>query len=83
MASRKITLSKAANFCTRSSDEFHPRKQNRNVRSIHTSLDENNYELIDMSKVEEEEVVVVLGKKKRAVANSMTWTTEQPPQIVR
>ena len=49
------------------------------VHSIHTSLDENNYELIDMSKVENEEVVVVLEKKKKVVTNSMTWTTEQPP----
>ena len=52
------------------------------VRSIHTSLDENNYELIDMSKLEKEEAVVVLEKKKNVVANSMTWTTEQPPQRV-
>ena len=35
------------------------------VRSIHTSLHENNYKLIDMSKVEKEEVVVVLEKKKK------------------
>ena len=39
--------------------QFHPRKQRRMVRSIHTSLNENNYKLIDMSKVEKEEVVVV------------------------
>ena len=36
-----------------------------------------------MSKVEKEEVVVVLEKKKKVVTNSMTWTTEQPPQRVR
>ena len=63
--------------------QFHPRKQKRMVCSIHTSLDENNYELIDMSKVEKEEVVVVLEKKKKVVTNSMTWTTEQPSQRVR
>ena len=62
--------------------EFHPRKQKRMVRSIHASIDENNYELIDMSKVEREEVVVVLEKKKNVVTNSMTWTTKQPPQRV-
>ena len=133
MASRKITLSEAVDFCTRSSDEediadddgvfvennedvvvdstmfgnpddmlsenenkdltseeeqsddddycdvdggdrneydkrqFHPRKQKRMVRSIHTSLDENNYKLIDMSKVEKEKVVVVLEKEKKVV----------------
>ena len=53
------------------------------VRSIHNSLDENNYELIDMSKVEKEEVVVVLEKKKNVVTNSMTWTTEQSPEESR
>ena len=53
------------------------------VRSIHTSLHENNYKLIDMSKVEKEEVVVVLEKKKKVVSNSMTWTTQQHPQKVR
>ena len=63
--------------------QFHPRKQKRMVRSIHTSLDENNYELIEMSKVEKEEVAVVLEKKKKFATNSMTWTTEQPPQRVR
>ena len=52
------------------------------IRSIHTSLDENNYELIDMSKLEKEEAVVVLEKKKNVVANSMTWITEQPLQRV-
>ena len=149
MASRKITLSEAVDFCTRSSDEediadddgvfvennedvvvdstmfgnpddmlsenesedltseeeqsnddddcdvdnghknvyekrqFHPRKQKRMVCSIHTSFDENNYKLIEMSKVEKEEVVVVLEKKRKVVTNSMTWTTEQPPQRVR
>ena len=147
MVSRKITLSEAVDFCTRSSDEeniaddgvfaennedvvvdstmfgnpddmlsenqnkdltseeeqsddddcdvddrdknecdkrrFNPRKQKRMVRSIHTCLDENNYELIDMSKIEKEEVVVVLEKKKKFVTNSMIWTTEQPPQRVR
>ena len=148
MASRKITLSEAVDFCTRSSDEediadddgvfaennedvvvdstmfgnpddmlsenenedltseeeqshdddcdvddgdknvydkrqFHPRKQKRMVLSIHISLDENNYELIDMSKVEKEEAIVVLEKKKKAVTNSMTWTTEQTPQRVQ
>ena len=62
--------------------QFHLRKQKRMVRSIHTSLDENNYELIDMIKVEKEVVVVVLEKKK-VVTNLMTWTTEQPPQRVR
>ena len=148
MASRKITLSEAVDFCTRSSDEediadddgvfaennedvvvdstmfgnpddmlsenenedliseeeqsddddcdvdngdkneydkrqFHPRKQKQMVCSIHTSLDEKNYELIDMSKVEKEKVAVVLEKKKKVVTNSMTWTTEQPSQRVR
>ena len=39
--------------------QFHPRKQKRMVCSIHTSLNKNNYKLIDMSKVEKEEVVVV------------------------
>ena len=63
-------------------DNFILENQNRMVRSIHTSLDENNYELIDMSKLEKEEAVVVLEKKKNVVANSMTWTTEQPPQRV-
>ena len=142
MASRKITLSEAVDFCTRSSDEediagddgvfaennevvvvdstifgspddmlsenenedltseeeqsddddcdvvdgdkneydkrqFHPRKQKRMVRSIHTSLHEKYYELIDISKIEKEEVVVVLEKKKKVVTNSITWTTEQ------
>ena len=62
---------------------FHPRKQKRMVRSIHISLDENDYELIDMSKVEKEEVIVVLEKKKKAVTNSVTWTTEQTPQRVQ
>ena len=52
------------------------------VRNIHTSLDENNYELIDMSKVEKKEVVVVLEKNKKVVTNSVTWTTKQPPQRV-
>ena len=56
--------------------------ENKN-ESIHTSLDENNYEVIDMSKVEKEEVIVVLEKNKKAVTNSMTWRTEQPPQRVR
>ena len=50
------------------------------VRSIHTSLDESNYELIDMCKVEKEGIVVVLEKRKKVVINSMDWTTEQPPQ---
>ena len=59
---------------------FHPRKQKRMVRSIQICLDENNYELIDMCKVEKEEVVVVLEKKKKFVTNSMIWATEQPPQ---
>ena len=63
-------------------DNFILENQNRMVRSIHTSLDENNYELIDKSKLEKEEAVVVLEKKKNVVANSMTWTTEQPPQRV-
>ena len=36
-----------------------------------------------MSKVEKEEVVVVVEKKKKVFTNSMTWTTEQPPQRVR
>ena len=63
-------------------DNFILENQNRMVRSIHTSLDENNYELIDMSKLEKEEAVVVLEKKKNVVANSMTWKTEQPPQRV-
>ena len=62
---------------------FHPRKQKRMVRSIQICLDENNYELIDMCKVEKEEVVVVLEKKKKFVTNSMIWATEQPPQRVR
>ena len=52
------------------------------VRSIHTSLDQNNYKLIDMSKVEKEKVDVVLEKKEKVVTNSMTWRTEQPPQRV-
>ena len=56
--------------------------ENKN-ESIHTSLDENNYEVIDMSKVEKEEVIVVLEKNKKAVTNSMTWRTEQTPQRVR
>ena len=59
--------------------QFHPRKQKRMVRSIHTSLDEKYYKLIAISKVEKEEVVVVLEKKKKIVINSMIWTTEQPP----
>ena len=63
--------------------QFHPRKQKRMVRSIHTSLHEKYYELIDISKIEKEEVVVVLEKKKKVVTNSMTWTTEQPSQRVR
>ena len=63
--------------------QFHLRKQKRMVRSIHSSLEENNYKLVGMSKVEKEEVVVVLEKMKRVVANSMTWTTEQPPQRVQ
>ena len=63
--------------------QFHPRKQKRMVRSIHTSLDENNYELIEMSKVEKEEIAVVLEKEKKFAANSMTLTTEQPPKRVR
>ena len=63
--------------------QFHPRKQKRMVLSIHISLDENNYELIDMLKVEKEEAIVVLEKKKKAVTNSMTWTTEQTPQRVQ
>ena len=63
--------------------QFHPRKQKRMVCNIHTSLDEKNYELIDLSKAEKEEVVVVLEKKKKVVTNSMTWTTEQPSQRVR
>ena len=146
MASRKITLSKAVCFCTRSSNEeniaddgvfaennedvvvdstmfgnpgdilsenenedltsqegqsdydefdvdngnkneyekrrFHPKKQKRMVRSTQICLDESNYELIDMCKVEKEEVVVVLEKKKKFVTNSMIWATEQPPQRV-
>ena len=57
--------------------QFHPRKQKRMVCNIHTSLDEKNYELIDLSKAEKEEVVVVLEKKKKVVTNSITWTTEQ------
>ena len=36
-----------------------------------------------MSKVEKEVVVVVLEKKKKVVTNSITWTTEQPPQGFR
>ena len=52
------------------------------VRSIHTSLDQNNYKLMDMSKVEKETVDVVLEKKEKVVTNSMTWRTEQPPQRV-
>ena len=45
--------------------QFHPRKQKRMVRSMHTYLDENNYELIDMSEAEKEEVVVVLEKEEK------------------
>ena len=52
------------------------------VGGIHTSLDQNTYKLIDMSKVDKEEVVVVLEKKEKVVTNSMTWRTEQPPQRV-
>ena len=33
------------------------------------------------SQVEKEEVVVDL-EKKEVVTNSMTWTTERPPQII-
>ena len=36
-----------------------------------------------MSKVEKKEVVVVLEKNNKTVTNSMTWTTEQPPQRVQ
>ena len=52
------------------------------VGGIHTSLGQNTYRLIDMSKVDKEEVVVVLEKKEKVVTNSMTWRTEQPPQRV-
>ena len=51
------------------------------VGGIHTSLDQNTYRLIDMSKVDKEEVVVVLEKEK-VITNSMTWRTEQPAQTV-
>ena len=35
-----------------------------------------------MSKIEKKEIFLVLEKKKNVVTNSMTWTTEQPPQRV-
>ena len=142
MANRRISLSKAVDFCTRSSDEdtdndetfsdqedsaanqnqtlygaqtemlpenengdltsedeqsetdemetaensdrqFHRRKNKYLVCSIDTSLDENNYDMIDIANMEEKAIDVPLEKKGKQVTKKITWTTKKPTQNIR
>ena len=135
MANRRIPLSEAVDFCTRSSDEdtdndeafsdqedsaanqtvyggrtemlsenenddltsdneqreidemetvensdrqFHRRKNKYLVCSIDTSLDENNYNMIDIANVEEKEIDVLLERKGKQVTKKITWATKNP-----
>ena len=58
--------------------QFHRRKNKYLVCSIDTSLDENNYDMIDIANVEEKEIDVPLEKKGKQVTKKITWTTKKP-----
>ena len=63
--------------------QFHRKKNKYLVRSVDTSLDENNYDRIDITSVEEKEIDVPLEKKEKQVTKEITWTTKKPMQNIR
>lgn len=63
--------------------QFHRRRNVYAVSSIDTSLDESNYDLIDMNNVGIEEIEVPLEKRGKNVTKKITWTTAKPIQNVR
>ena len=62
--------------------QFHRRKNKYLVCSIDTSLDENNYDMIDIANVEEKEIDVSLERKGKQVTKKITWTTKKPTQNI-
>ena len=62
--------------------QFHRRKKKYLVCSIDTSLDENNYDMIDITNVEEKEIDVPLEKKGKQFTKKITWTTKKPTQNI-
>ena len=53
--------------------QFHRRKNKYLVCSIDTSLDENNYDMIDIANVEEKEIDVPLEKKGSHTKNYLDY----------